>query len=80
MARPDYDTQPGANVILMATDAQADVILRQVFYSIGGGFVMTEEELAAGKDTDEGAPVPYPFKSAAEMLRWRRTAASPSRR
>ena len=68
----DYDTVlPGhANgMILMATDAQGDVTLRQVFYSIGGGFVMTEEELAAGKDTDEGAPpVPFPFKSAAEML------------
>ncbi|WP_050931632.1 L-serine ammonia-lyase [Aestuariivita boseongensis] len=67
----DYDTPlPGhANgMILMATDAQGDVTLRQVFYSIGGGFVMTEEELAAGKDTDEGAPVPFPFKTAAEML------------
>ncbi|WP_299146480.1 L-serine ammonia-lyase [uncultured Tateyamaria sp.] len=67
----DYDTVlPGhANgMILMATDAQGDVTLRQVFYSIGGGFVMTEEELAAGKATDEGAPVPFPFKSAAEML------------
>ncbi|MEX0309265.1 MAG: L-serine ammonia-lyase [Tateyamaria sp.] len=67
----DYDTPlPGhANgMILMATDAQGDVTLRQVFYSIGGGFVMTEEELAAGKATEEGAPVPYPFKTAAEML------------
>ena len=67
----DYDTSlPGhANgMILMATDAQDDVILRQTYYSIGGGFVMTEEELAAGKATDEGAPVPFPFKSAAEML------------
>lgn len=67
----DYDhALPGhANgMILMATDAQGDVILRQVYYSIGGGFVLTEEELAAGKATDEGEPVPYPFKSAAEML------------
>jgi L-serine dehydratase len=56
-------------MILMATDKQGDVTLRQVFYSIGGGFVMTEQELAAGKATDEGAPVPFPFKSAAEMLK-----------
>ncbi|MDX1780531.1 MAG: L-serine ammonia-lyase [Thalassovita sp.] len=53
---------------LMATDAQGDVILQEVFYSIGGGFVMTEAELAAGKNTDEGAPVPYPFKTAVDML------------
>ncbi|MEL6563185.1 MAG: L-serine ammonia-lyase [Pseudomonadota bacterium] len=67
----DYDTPLTGHangMILMATDAQGDVTLRQVFYSIGGGFVMTEEELAAGKATDEGPPVPYPFKSAAEML------------
>ncbi len=67
----DYDhTLDGhANaMILMATDAQGDVTLRQVFYSIGGGFVLTEEELAQGKATDEGDPVPYPFKSATEML------------
>ena len=55
-------------MILMATDAQGDVILQETYYSIGGGFVMTEGELAAGKDTDEGDPVPYPFKSAVEML------------
>ncbi len=55
-------------MILMATDAQGDVILQETYYSIGGGFVMTEAELAAGKATDEGSPVPYPFKSASEML------------
>ena len=55
-------------MILMATDAQGDVILQETYYSIGGGFVLTEQELADGKDTNEGPPVPYPFKSAAEML------------
>lgn len=67
----DYDLQLEGHangMVLMATDAQGDVTLRQVYYSIGGGFVMTEEELAAGKATDEGSPIPYPFKSAAEML------------
>ncbi|TDE40876.1 L-serine ammonia-lyase [Antarcticimicrobium sediminis] len=67
----DYDqTLPGhANgMILMATDPQGDVILQQVYYSIGGGFVLSEEELAEGRDTDQGPPVPYPFKSALEML------------
>lgn len=73
----DYDHPlPGhANgMILMATDAQGDVILQQVYYSIGGGFVMTEEELTAGKATDEGPPVPFPFKSAAEMLEMAKTS------
>ncbi|WP_113910780.1 L-serine ammonia-lyase [Roseovarius dicentrarchi] len=55
-------------MVLMATDKQGDTILRETYFSIGGGFVMTEAELAAGRNTDEGEPVPYPFKSAAEML------------
>jgi L-serine dehydratase len=60
-------------MILHATDAQGDTIISQTYYSIGGGFVMTEEELAAGKNADDGAPVPYPFKSAAEMLKMAET-------
>ncbi|WP_375281724.1 L-serine ammonia-lyase [Pseudooctadecabacter sp.] len=55
-------------MILMGTDAQGDVVTQVTYYSIGGGFVLTADELAAGADKDEGAPVPYPFKSAAEML------------
>ncbi|OWU86578.1 serine dehydratase [Oceanicola sp. 22II-s10i] len=55
-------------MILSATDAQGDVILQQTYYSIGGGFVVTAAELAEGTPTDEGTPVPFPFKSAAEML------------
>ena len=72
----DYDTPlPGhANgMMLMATDAQGDVIRQEVYYSIGGGFVLTAAELAEGKDTDDGAPVPFPFKSAAEMLAMAKT-------
>ncbi|MEY8096151.1 L-serine ammonia-lyase [Falsihalocynthiibacter sp. S25ZX9] len=67
----DYDTvlTGHANgMILMATDAQGDVILRDVYYSVGGGFVMTEAELAAGKNTDPGEPIPFPFQTAVEML------------
>ncbi|MCP3969697.1 MAG: L-serine ammonia-lyase [Rhodobacteraceae bacterium] len=67
----DFDAPlPGhANgMVLAATDAQGDVILQETYYSVGGGFVLTAAELAAGKDTDDGAPVPYPFKSAVEML------------
>ena len=69
--RFDYDESlPGHpnGMRLMALDAQGDVILSEVYYSIGGGFVLTEAELAEGKAEAEGPPVPYPFKSAAEML------------
>lgn len=56
-------------MILKATDAQGDVIVEETYYSIGGGFVLTAGELAAGKATDDGPPVPYPFDSAEAMLR-----------
>ncbi len=61
-------------MILRATDAQGDVILQETYYSVGGGFVLTEAELAAGKATDSGAPVPFPFKTAAEMLEMARAS------
>lgn len=67
----DYETVLAGHangMILMATDAQGDVILRETYYSIGGGFVMTEEELASGLNTAEGPPIPFPFHSANEML------------
>ncbi|UXU74999.1 MULTISPECIES: L-serine ammonia-lyase [unclassified Paracoccus (in: a-proteobacteria)] len=70
----DFDRAlPGhANgMILMATDAQGDVIYQQTYYSVGGGFVLTEAELAARGDdsrTDADPKVPYPFATAAEML------------
>ena len=56
-------------MILMATDAQGDVILQETYYSIGGGFVLTEAE-SAGADAVAAKPsgCPYPFQNAAEML------------
>ena len=54
-------------LVLSATDAQGDVIARQTFYSIGGGFVVTADEL--GREAlDPGPAVPWPFATAAEML------------
>ncbi|MAQ37627.1 L-serine ammonia-lyase [Thioclava sp. UBA3469] len=69
----DYDTSlPGhANgMVIEARDAQGDVLMHEVYYSIGGGFVRTEAELAAVDDAarDAPSPVPFPFKTAEEML------------
>lgn len=69
--RFDYDLPlPGhANGLrLYATDAEGDVIRQETYYSIGGGFVLTEAELVEGRSEDGGPPVPYPFRSAVEML------------
>jgi len=59
-------------MILMATDAQGDVILQETYYSIGGGFVVTEAEMQAGEAGLPGAECPFPFDSAARMLKMAR--------
>ncbi|MFB2593816.1 L-serine ammonia-lyase [Paracoccus sp. p4-l81] len=57
-------------MVLMALDGQGDVIAQETYYSIGGGFVVTGDELAEAATDRKAAttPVPYPFDSAAQML------------
>ncbi|MGO4855298.1 L-serine ammonia-lyase [Phaeovulum sp. W22_SRMD_FR3] len=57
-------------MVLMATDAQGDVIAQETYYSIGGGFVLTADEAAGVTDKSLRTPssVPFPFQTAAEML------------
>ncbi|MEM8796166.1 MAG: L-serine ammonia-lyase [Pseudomonadota bacterium] len=69
----DYDQAlPGhANgMTFSAFDAMGGLLLKRVYYSIGGGFVVDEEELAglADKSDAPSADVPYPFDSARSML------------
>ncbi|MGB3148723.1 MAG: L-serine ammonia-lyase [Paracoccaceae bacterium] len=82
--RPDVDlvfdygpALPGhANgLILMATDAQGDVILQETYYSIGGGFVLTEAEQASvGAIAAKPSGTPYPFQNAAQMVEMAKAA------
>lgn len=54
-----------------AYDADGHLLLRRIYYSVGGGFVVSEEELQRMKADGPKAPgkaVPYPFGTAAEML------------
>lgn len=55
-------------LILMATDAQGDVILQETYFSIGGGFVVTAAEMQDAARAPSLAAFPYPFDSAATML------------
>ena len=53
--------------------------LSQIYYSTGGGFIVTDEELARGmkgegEDEDRGLEFPFPFDSAASMLEMARTS------
>jgi L-serine dehydratase len=42
------------------------LLLSQVYYSIGGGFIVTDEEF--DHESPEEKPVPYPFVTAQELL------------
>lgn len=58
-------------MIFFLLDTAGSVLLQETFYSIGGGFILSEAELKKSRDAVEtmaAQPVPYPFASAREML------------
>ncbi len=55
-------------MIFKGLDSQGDTVAQVTYYSIGGGFVLTEAEHAAGRDADSGPPIPYPFSTATQMV------------
>ena len=53
---------------LAAYDALGEVLLRRFYYSVGGGFVIDEEEAQSNAPTGDAAPMPYPFTCGDELL------------
>ncbi len=43
-------------------------LISQVFYSVGGGFIVTAEQAANTPSAQPEQAIPYPFESAAELL------------
>jgi len=83
---PEYRFDPQADLVFDRTkplpghangmafsafDAADRLLLRRIYYSVGGGFVVSEEELqklkARGPE-GPGTEVPFPFRNAGEML------------
>lgn len=52
---------------LQAWDAEDQLLAERRYYSVGGGFVVAEEELGVEPEPDT-VPEPYPFDSAAQLL------------
>ena len=82
---PTYDFRPKDDLVLdkknplpghangmtfSAFDGAGRLLLKQVYYSIGGGFVVTDVELEKMRASkkQESIRVPYPFASAKQML------------
>ena len=51
-----------------AFDANGEVIATRDYYSVGGGFVVNEDEAAEDRIVADTTAVPYPFNSGDELL------------
>lgn len=51
----------------IAFDAQGKVLLKQIYYSIGGGFIVTDEEFDHQHVSTDN--LPYPFETAEQLLK-----------
>ncbi len=74
---------PGADIVLnrrerlefhpngmrfTATDDAGRQVSVRTYYSVGGGFVLSEDEMAAPRPVPGDTPVPYPFRTGAGLL------------
>jgi len=51
-----------------AFDAEGQVLATQDYYSVGGGFVVNQQEAAGDRIVADTTPLPYPFHSGDELL------------
>ena len=52
----------------MAWDADAKLLRKEVYYSVGGGFVVDEQEATAQAPAYEETSIPFPFNSGDDLL------------
>src|SRR5688572_29397162 len=53
---------------LFARDAQGELLHQATFYSVGGGFVVSEHEATAPAAATQNVNIPFPFSDGAELL------------
>lgn len=51
-----------------ALGAAGEVLDSRDYYSVGGGFVVDQEEAAADRVVDHSTPIPFPFDNADQLL------------
>ena len=52
-----------------AFDETGEVLATRDYYSVGGGFVVNQDEAAQDRIVADSTPLPYPFSSGDELLR-----------
>src|SRR5690606_9581205 len=51
-----------------ALAADGSELRARIYYSVGGGFVVDESATGADRIRPDDTPLPYPFRTAAELL------------
>jgi L-serine dehydratase len=64
-------------MVFTAHDAGAAELTRRTYYSVGGGFVLGEDQAGGPRLLPEAIRVPYPFASGAELLARTRESGLP---
>jgi L-serine dehydratase len=77
MIPPGAATQHPNGVRFIARDAAGRELTTRTYFSIGGGFIIEDGEEATPQSATASAALPYPFVSAAELLRMADEAAKP---
>lgn len=58
---------------LIAYNRAQEILYAETYYSVGGGFIVSERQLTHTQTETNDVKVPYPFHSAAELLSLCRT-------
>ena len=57
-------------MVFQGFDREGKLVRSRLYYSIGGGFVVDEEAAAEDHLELHRSPLPYPFKTALELLEY----------
>lgn len=52
----------------IAFNAQGEELAKQIYYSLGGGFVVSQDQIGLSAASSKEAAVPYPFSTCEELL------------
>jgi L-serine dehydratase len=64
-------------MVFTASDASGAELCRRTYYSVGGGFVLGDDQAGGRRLVPDAVPVPYPFASGAELLARTRESGLP---
>ena len=68
MLPPGAKTQHPNGMRFTAFDATGKILAAETYFSIGGGFIIADSDSPATAPTTTATTIPYPFKSAADLL------------